>query len=115
VSAAITPLPSTWALLEAAIRQRRPVRVCYHGHERLVCPHALGWKSGRALVLTYQTGGHTSSGALDSDPARRWRCLLVEEIDEVLPADPASTWLSAANFDCRRPFPAIDEVAVAVG
>jgi hypothetical protein len=114
MSATITSLPTTWAALEAALRERRPVRVCYHAKERLICPHALGWKSGRAMLLAYQSGGHTTAGALDPDPRKRWRCLLVEEIAEVLPADPASSWQSGDNYDRHRPFPAIDEIAVAI-
>jgi predicted DNA-binding transcriptional regulator YafY len=35
-------MATTWAALEAALRQRRPVRVSYHGKQRLICPHALG-------------------------------------------------------------------------
>jgi len=48
--------PSAWEPLEAALLGHRPVTVSYHGHRRLVCPHALGWKEGRgrAMLLAYQ-------------------------------------------------------------
>jgi hypothetical protein len=106
-------LPATWAPLEAALRQRRPVWVSYHGLRRLVCPHALGWKSGRALVLAYQSGGQTTNGALAADPRKRWRCLFVDELDDVA-VDWAAKWESASNYNHSRPFSAIDHVAVAV-
>jgi len=106
-------LPSTWASLEAALRQRRPVRVTYHGRQRLVCPHALGWHNNRPIVLAYQTGGHTSTGTLPADPRKRWRCLFVDEVDHVVTAQPASPWGTADNYNASHPFPAIDEVTIA--
>jgi hypothetical protein len=106
--------PMAWASLESALRQRRPVRVSYHGRQRLVCPHALGWKSGRPMVLAYQTGGQTSTGVLPADPRKRWRCLFIDEIDNVAVADPASAWQTADNYDYSHPFNSIDHVAVAI-
>ncbi len=110
----ISPVPPAWALLEAALRARRPIVVSYHGNQRLLCPHALGWKTARAMLLAYQTGGYTSSGALPADPRHRWRCMHVDEIDHLIPADPASPWQTADNYNPSRPFPAIDTVAVAI-
>jgi hypothetical protein len=109
-----TARPPAWDTLEQALRQRRPVRLTYHGHQRLVCPHALGWKVGRAMLLAYQTGGHTTSGMLPADPRRRWRCMHIDEIDHLIPADPASTWGTADNYNPSQPFPAIDETAIAI-
>jgi len=110
----MTALPIAWAPLEAALRARRPVQVSYHGRIRLICPHALGWKAGRSLLLGYQTGGQTSTGTLPSDPRQRWRCLFVDEIDQVLAAGPASPWGTADNYNSSHPFPAIDAVTIAV-
>lgn len=109
----ISTLATPWAQLEAALQARRPVEVCYHGRCRLICPHALGWHRGRPMVLGYQTGGQTSTGAIDPDPRKRWRCLYVDEIDHVVTADPASPWQTADNYNPAHPFTAIDEVAVA--
>ena len=36
------------------------------------------------MLLGYQTGGQTSTGALPADPRQRWRCLFIDEIDQVL-------------------------------
>ncbi len=106
--------PAAWAVLETALRQRRPVRVCYHGNQRLVCPHALGWKNKRPMLLAYQSGGHTSTGALPADPRKRWRCMFVDQIDHIVAADPASPWQSADNYNAERPFNAIDELTIAI-
>jgi hypothetical protein len=106
-------LPATWAPLEAALRHRHPVWVSYHGLRRLVCPHALGWKRGRAMLLAYQSGGQTTSGTLPADPRKRWRCLFVDEVDHVT-VDGKAQWESASNYNHSRPFSAIDEVTVVV-
>ena len=68
------------------------------------------------MVLGYQTGGHTTTGSLNPDPTRRWRCLYVDEIDDVTPADHAGQWVTADNYNPTQPFPAgvIDELAIAI-
>ena len=109
----ITLVPTSWAALEAALRERRPVRVTYHGHERVLCPHALGWKNGRQMLLGFQTGGWTSAGTLDADPRKRWRCLFIDEVEKVV-SEPGKVWASADNYDHTRPFSSIADVAVAV-
>jgi hypothetical protein len=120
----MTPAPATtstsalataWARLDEALRARRPVIVSYHGRRRLLCPHALGWRAGRAMVLGYQTGGETSTGSLDPDPRKRLRLLFVDEIDAVTGARAADARGSADNYNATRPFPVIDEVHIAVG
>jgi hypothetical protein len=112
----ITTPPTPWTTLHAALRARRPVLVAYHGRQRLICPHALGWKQGRPMVLGYQTGGQTSTESLHPDPTRRWRCLYIDEIDNMAPADPASRWVTPHNYNPAQPFPAgvIDELAIAI-
>jgi hypothetical protein len=110
----ITALPTRWAILDAALRNRHPVMVSYHGRWRQICPHALGWKDHRPLLLGYQTGGHTTDGQLPADPHQRWRCLYVDEIDQVIAASPDSPWQSADNYNPAHPFPAIDTISVAI-
>ena len=110
----ITVPPTTWTALETALCQRRPILITYHGKQRLICPHALGWKNGKPMLLGYQTGGYTTTGTLPTDPRHRWRCMHVNEIDQIDTADPASAWATADNYNPAHPFPAIDEIAVAV-
>jgi hypothetical protein len=107
-------LPAGYAPLQAALCERRVVQVYYHDRCRMICPHALGWKNHRAMVLGYQVGGQTSTGALDPDPRKRWRCLFVDEIGLVTAEDTAS-WQTADNYNPTRPFNAVVEVAVAIG
>ena len=106
-------LPAAWAPLEAALRQRRAVLVSYHGRQRVVSPHALGWKDRRPMLLGYQTGGETSTGALPADPGKRWRCFFVDEVDQVVTVEEA-LWGTADNYNVSQPFHAIDDVSIAV-
>lgn len=110
----ITALPTAWVSLQTALRQRRPVVVSYHDKQRLLSPHALGWKNGRPMLLGYQTGGQTTTGTLPTNPRQRWRCLYIDEIDQITAADQATAWGTADNYNPAHPFPAIDEIAIAI-
>jgi hypothetical protein len=66
------------------------------------------------MLLAYQADGHTSTGALPSDPKKRWRCMFVDQVDQVVAADPASPWQTADNYNNAHPFKSIDELTVAV-
>lgn len=67
------------------------------------------------MVIGYQTGGETTAETLDPDPRKRWRLLFVDEIDTVTSAHAADAWGTANNYNATRPFPAIDEVHIAIG
>ena len=108
----MTVLPAATEALVAALLDRHPVTIAYHGRQRVVCPHAIGCKNGRIILLAYQSGGETSTGDLAADPAKRWRWFYIDEIETV--ADYDGAWQSAANYDPTRPFPAADALAVAV-
>lgn len=114
MTATSSTLPTPWAHLQAGLQARQPVEITYHGQLRIICPHALGWKNGRPLVLAYQAGGHTSTESLDPDPRKRWRCLYIDEIDHAVLTEHASQWRSADNYNPSSPFPAIDSVAIAI-
>lgn len=97
--------PPAWNVLADALQQRRPVRARYHGQTRLLCPHLLGWKHGRAKALCYQADGPTSQGALPSDPRQRWRSLFIDEITDItitteLWTTPTNYSLDANCVDC---------------
>jgi hypothetical protein len=104
---------ATWEPLEAALRQRRPVRLTYHGRQRLVCPHALGWKDHRPLLLAYQTPAPADTAA-PTTARPGWRCMYIDEIDTIDTAEPASAWATAGSYNPARPFPAIDHVTIAI-
>lgn len=91
-----TARPPTWAVLEQALIERRPVAARYHGQQRLLCPHALGWKNGRPKVLAYQADGTTSRGALPASRQQRWRSLFIDEIEHPELTD--QPWQTAENY-----------------
>jgi len=69
-------------VIRAAIAQRRKIRFCYHGKERIAEPHDYGIQNRQLRLLVYQTGGQSKSGTL---PA--WRLIDVSGISnlEILP------------------------------
>jgi hypothetical protein len=73
--------PPAWSVLQQALLQKKPVHARYHGHERILCPHALGWRNGRAKVTAFQSGGTTSDGPLPANRDDRWRCMFVDEVE----------------------------------
>jgi len=86
-----------WEVLEEALTQRRSVRARYHGHDRIICPHLLGWRHGRIVALVYQTEGSSSSGPIPADPRHRWRSLFLDEIEDATIAD--EQWQTANNYN----------------
>jgi hypothetical protein len=84
-----------WPLLEHAIINKLVVRARYHGHDRVLSPHALGWKNRRPKLLAYQTDGTTSQGTLPADPCQRWRSMFVDEIEDAAIID--RPWQTATN------------------
>lgn len=78
---------TAWEILHLGLAHRRVVRVTYHDRHRLVCPHVLGWKNGRAKVLVYQT-----AVVGPSDHPRGWRDLFVDQVaDAALTDEPWHT------------------------
>ncbi|MDQ6784681.1 MAG: hypothetical protein M3063_14845 [Actinomycetota bacterium] len=108
-----TFIPAPWDVLRAALKQRHTVGVRYHGRQRLICPHALGWHNHRAIVLGYQVGGQTTTGTLDPDPRKRWRCMFVDEI-ELVTTDNTIPWQTPDNYNPAHPFNAGVEIALAL-
>ena len=102
--------PPQWAVLQQAINEKRPVRAGYHGTERLLCPHMLGWKNGRPKVLSYQARGTTTHTPLPQDPRQRWRSMFVDEIEQPTITD--EPWETAQNYSHTTN--AIDDPEIAV-
>jgi hypothetical protein len=55
----------------------------YGGYVRELCPHILGWKDGEARCLAYQFGGFSRSGPITPGSPDNWRCLKVDELQDV--------------------------------
>ena len=104
-------LEHTHAQLRAAIIHRRPVPAFYRGRRRLLCPHLLGWNRHRRLqVFCYQYGGDSESGLQHAGASDNWRCLAVENLNQVELLD--GPWQTAENRS--RPQTCIEEVELDV-
>lgn len=89
--------PIAWDIIEQAIARRLAVKARYHGHERVICPHAIGWKNGRLVTLVYQCSGSTSTGALATNTTQRWRSMLLDDIEDPNIAN-HFPWQTASNY-----------------
>jgi len=85
--------PPQWAVLAKALTQHQPVRARYHGHERVLCPHALGWKHGRPKLLALQSSGTTTTA---QPTHQRWRSMFIDEIEN--PKIINEPWQTASNY-----------------
>ena len=112
MTAASAHIDTAWTILAEALNQRRPVHARYHGHDRLLCPHLLGWRHGRPKVLAYQADGATSNGTLPWRPEQRWRSMFVDEIEHIAIAWD-HRWQTAANYS-PADSNCVDEIAFAI-
>jgi hypothetical protein len=97
-----------YELIRGAILGREQVVATYGGHEREMCPHAIGTKNGRPQVLFFQFAGGSRSGL---PPGGGWRCLPVDFLSDVVVR--AGRWHTSVDYD--GPGTCIDEVDVEVG
>jgi len=72
-----------YEIIRDAILTKKQVTAIYHGHYREMCPHAIGQKNGRAQALFYQFGGQSSSGLAPPGSPTNWRCIVIDELQDV--------------------------------
>ena len=87
---------TTYQRLRQAIVERRQIAATYKGHRRLMCPHVLGTKRGRPQCLFYQFGGDSSRGPVKAGSNLSWRCIPVEEIEDLELLE-AGKWFGVAT------------------
>ena len=104
-------MPSeSFELIKEAIQERRHVVATYNEFRREMCPHVLGWKSGREQALMYQFAGESSSGLEPDGSPSNWRCVVVENLRGLAISD--GPWHTAPNHS--RPQTCVDEIAAEV-
>jgi len=64
--------------LTTAVCGKHLVSFSYHGHRRVIEPHAVGVKNGKTQVLGYQVGGSSSSGDIPD-----WRRFDLSEMSNI--------------------------------
>ena len=95
-----------------ALRQRRPVHVCYHGHDGCICPHALGWKTASRCCSA--TRPAATPAPERSPPTLTTGGAACSSTRSTTSGDTNAPWGTADNYNPAHPFPAIDQVAHAV-
>lgn len=102
---AIRRRPPAWDVLRQAITERKAITARYHGRDRVLCPHLVGWRgNGRAKLLSYQPPATTDS------PHQQWRSMFVDELEDAAITD--LPWLTAPNYTASAS--GIDLVELAV-
>jgi hypothetical protein len=85
-----------YALVRAAVENRRPISAVYHDRRRLFCPHRLGRNKEEQLrVLCYQYGGESESGLKPPGSPDNWRCVALDKLTRVELLNGA--WRTASN------------------
>ena len=97
-------------VIRTAIQQKRRVSATYKERYRELCPHALGWKGDRAHVLSYQCGGESKGGLSRDDQAQNWRCMDLDELEDVAIID--GEWVTFDNHS--QPSNCFDSIDVEV-
>ena len=98
-------------IIRLAIAKRQPIETIYKAKPRILCPHAIGWKTDRINVLSYQIGGESSTELKPAGSPSNWRCMHLAGIGQIkLRTDLA--WKTAGNH--TRPASCIDLVYVEV-
>ena len=79
---------SKYNTIKEAILANKNIEADYKGYHRIMTPHTLGLKSGREQCLCYQFDGESSSATtFDVNSPRNWRCMEVDELDNVTVID----------------------------
>jgi len=93
----------SYQLIRDAIAEKKQVVATYGGHEREMCPHAIGTKNGRSQAIFFQFGGGSSKGL---PPEGEWRCLAIDDLSDISVQD--GEWRTASNHS--QPNTCIDEI-----
>jgi hypothetical protein len=102
----------TYQMIRQAILDRDVVVAICHGHTRVMCPHVLGTKRGRAQALFYQfSGGSTTPLEPDGSPSN-WRCIVIDELQDVSIRKSMGEWHTASNYS--RPQTCVDPLHIDV-
>lgn len=96
-----------YQVFRQAVVEKKQVVCTYHGLQREVCPHTLGYTNGREQALTFQFAGKSSSGL---PPGGEWRCMKLSEVKSAVLRD--GPWHTAP--DHSRPQTCVKQIDVEV-
>lgn len=99
-----------YSLLKEAILNKQQIHTFYKGYYREMCPHVLGFKSGKQNCLFYQFGGESSRGLVLNGAPENWRCIPVEGL--INPRVVEGPWQTIRSSGKKQS--CIDSIAVKV-
>ena len=105
-----TPNMDNYTLIRNAIIYQQNVSATYNGYYREMCPHVIGSKNGRRQALFYQYGGQSSSGRITPGALNNWRCIPVDDLQNVTIIE--GQWHTASNHS--TPSTCVDIIDVEV-
>ncbi|MFW2078843.1 hypothetical protein ACG94X_14200 [Acinetobacter sp. ULE_I010] len=89
-----------YELVKKAILEKKQIFAIYQGYEREMCPHVIGRKNRKEQALFYQFGGESSTGTIVKGSTSNWRCIRVNELDNVRIVD--GPWHTADNHSRKQ-------------
>lgn len=93
-------MADAYSIIRDAIVAKHQIVATYRGHRREMCPHVLGTKDGRVRALFYQFGGSSSSGLADRRSVANWRCIPLDQLEDVEVRD--GPWYGTAAGTSRQ-------------
>jgi hypothetical protein len=97
----------SYEIIRNAIAAKQQVVATYGGHDREMCPHAIGTKNERAQAIFFQFAGGSSQGLPDGG---QWRCLAIEDLSDISVRE--GEWYTDTNHS--QPNTCIDEIDLEV-
>jgi predicted DNA-binding transcriptional regulator YafY len=98
---------ATYAIFRQAILELNQITCTYQGRYREICPHVLGYKSGKEQALAFQFGGDSSKGLAEGG---EWRCLVLDQVQDAKMRE--GPWHT--NDSHLKPQTCVDQVDVEV-
>ena len=102
---------SFYLRIRQAILDRAIVTARYRGHLREMCPHVIGRKHGTPMALMYQFGGSSSSPLAPAGSPANWRCVLIDELEDVVVRPATGEWYTADDYSLEQS--CVDDIDVA--
>ena len=103
-------MADAYATIRTAILEKKQITATYQGRYREMCPHVLGMTHGEPHALLYQFGGESSSGLEPDGSGNNWRCVFVDQMEDVEMHD--GDWHTAPNHSRPQSCVATIEVEV---
>lgn len=107
-------MSTLFELIWDAIVNKRQILARYHGHPRVLCPHILGYKDGKEHCLFYQVGGTSRSGLGPRGSSQNWRCMDLDELDDVSCREGAWYTGHHGTDEHDKPQSCVEQIVIAV-